>query len=535
MGFIDSVEQTALRAEVEWTDFDPLDPFWYNDVGSSIASASGRVVTGKTALRLSAVFACARVLAEDMAKVPIILYRRRGDDGRERATDHPLYRILAQLPNRWQTSYTWRELLQGHMGVRGNGYARIEVERGEVSGIVPLRPDRMKVEQLENTRLRYTYSPPGGGEQETYSQDEIFHPHGFSTDGIVGLSPIGLAREAIGLGLSYEEYSARFFDNNAEPGVALTTDQKLGPDKRKELSGEWNKNHQGASRAHKTAVLDMGLDIKTIGLSARDAQFIESRKFQTEEIARFYRVPPHKIGVTEQLNYSNMETMERTYVQDSLMAWARRWEEAIFRDLLTPEEQDEYFVEFLFDALLRGDTKDRYEAHNLAIFGGWKSRNEIRKTENLPPGPPELDEFLEPRNITGNENRSRETGGGPQEPEGMDAAVVEILAEDAADRIAGAEIGVLERRAPKAAEDRGRFDAWVTDVYDAHADYVARNVEPLAQVVGLESTDGLVQRITRDGREAVHAADDVPALMSEWREGRATDISEIILEECHGD
>lgn len=533
MGFIDSVERTALTADVEFTHLDPLDPFWYEDIGSSRASATGIRVTEDRALRSSAVFACVNVTAQDIANVPLILYRRLGDGGKERATDHPLYNVLARQPNRWQGSGEMREMLQGHMGVRGNGYGEIRFRGGEVDSIVPLRPDRMTVEQLENTRLRYTYRRPEGGEPKKYTQDEILHVRGFSSDGIVGLTPIGLAREAIALGLGYEEYSARFFRNNAEPAIGITTDQKLGKEKREELQRAWNKAHGGLKNTGKTAVLDMGMRIEKIGLSARDAQFIESRKFQIEDIARFYRVPPHKVGVSDQLNYSNMETMERTYVHDTLAAWARRWEEAIYRSLLTPTEREEYFVEFLFDARLRGNTKDRYEAHNLSIFGGWKTRNEVRKTENLDPLPG-LDEPLEPRNVTGNENRSRETGGGVQGPADALSPALEIMAEDVAERIAGAEVGVLEPRAQKAAEDRGRFDAWVLDVYESHRAYVEKAIAPLVDVAGLEDSGRLVARIVNSGREAVHAASDVPELLDTWRSTRANDISRIILEVLRG-
>lgn len=554
MGLIEGIERDSqMRAARPG----PMNDFWYGPANR--ATASGTVVSEETALRHSAVFACVNVLAQDIGKLPLILYRRVGEDGKERAKNHPLYRVLRYQPNASQPAFNWREMLQGHLGARGNAFSEIRYGRmGEVAQLIPLRPDRMTVELLASGRKRFIYRPEGGGEVK-YSQDELFHVPGFSTDGIIGLSPIGLAREAIGLGMAYEEYSARFFQNNASPAGALVTEQKLTNEKRKENTKAWNERHQGIRNAGSTAVLDAGLKWESIGISGKDAQFIEQRQFQVEDIARFYRMPLHKIGHLLRSTNNNIEHQALEYVTDTLMAWTVRWESAIEGQLLSEDEQEEYFVEFLVDALLRGDTLSRYQAHSLAIASGWRTRNEVRVKENENPLPG-LDEPLEPLNMTNPGGDPQLTKKPPQrrpepEPEpdeearfvptelrthdAQEAAVL-VLVSDVAGRIASAEVGQLGARADKAAQDRPRFNAWAAETYygDKLGTFISKAVHPMAAVVthllgtGVDAV-ALTERIISDGMAAVQAAPDVPALLTAWRNDRAAQLGTLITEAIH--
>lgn len=356
------------------------------------ATKSGAWVTPDTALRATAVYACVRVLAEDVAKLPLILYRRTGNGGKERATDHPLYRVLHDEPNHWQTSYEWREGLQGHLGLRGNSYSLITRYRDEVRELIPL-PAHQVTPRIDRS-LKVTYEVAGMG---TYKQEEILHLRGLSSNGLTGLSPVGVAREAVGLALTTEQHAAKIFGNRAMPGGILEHPKVMSEQAAKNLKQSVEAATSG-DNAYRLLLLEEGTKWVQAGLSNEDAQFIESRKYQVAEIARLYRMPLHKIQEMDKATFGNIEHQSIEYVIDTLLSWLVRWEQRLNRSLLKPEERGVYFFEFLPDMLLRGTTKERYEAHRMAILDGWKTRNEVRAMENLNPAEG-LDEFLEPLNM----------------------------------------------------------------------------------------------------------------------------------------
>jgi HK97 family phage portal protein len=361
-------------------------------------SSSGVYVTSDSALGYSPVYACVRILAESIASLPLLLYRKLPGGGKERAQDHPLYFLLKDEPNQYQDSFQFREMLCGHLLLRGNAYARI-VAKGEVEALIPLNPDRMKVSQNENGTILYTYRNQRGLE-EKYTQREIFHLRGLSSDGLTGLSPIELLRDSIGLGLAAESYGSTFFSNNARPGGILKHPGKIDDVAAKRLKEDWQKAYSGTSNAHKTAILEEGMAWEQIGLTNADSQFLESRKFQVTDIARIFRVPPHMIGDLDKATFSNIEQQSLEFVMHSLRPWLVRWESAIKRLLLTTEEKKTYFSEFLVDGLLRGDIKSRYDAYSVARNGGWLSVDEIREFENLNPLPDDQGKiYLEPLNM----------------------------------------------------------------------------------------------------------------------------------------
>lgn len=357
---------------------------------------AGVAVTPDMALQVSTVYACVRVLAEDIAALPLILYRRLPGGGKERAVDHPLYNVVRFRWSRLHTAYEAKEFLQGCLGLRGNAYALIvrSAVRREVREIIPIRPDRVTVQVDDDLTVRYRIS----GADREFTAREILHLRGLSTDGFRGLSPITVAREAIGLAIATQSHGAALFRNGARPGGVLEHPGKLSKEAAERLKASVEEAISG-DNLHRVLLLEEGLKWHQVGLSSEDAQFLETRKFQRQEIAAFYRMPLHKIGDLERSTFSNIEHQSLEYVTGTLLSWLVRWEQRCNESLLTDEEREDYFFEFLVDGLLRGDTKTRYEAYRMAILDGWMSRNEVRERENLNPVPG-LDEFYQPLNTT---------------------------------------------------------------------------------------------------------------------------------------
>lgn len=361
-------------------------------------TAAGVSVVESTALRVGAVKSCVKVLAEGVAQLPLIVYRRT-DDGKERATDHPLYTLLHDEPNGWQTSFDFRSLQQAHLALYGNAYALKTVVRGQVRELLPVLPSAVTVHQGDDWRL--TYKVRSQGEDKEYPQDQVLHLRGLSTDGVIGLSPIRDAAESIGLSMQTERYGGRLFGNNARPSGVLSTDRVLNEEQMKGVAKSWNASHGGDGNLG-TAVLDGGWKFSSMSIPNDDAQFLETRKFQVSDIARIFRVPPHMIGDLERATFSNVEQMSLEFVQYTLMPWLRQWEQRLTASLLTPAERGEYFIEFLVDGLLRGDAKTRAEVNQIGVQNGWLSPNDVRRMENMNPRDGG-DEYNSAANIFGTE------------------------------------------------------------------------------------------------------------------------------------
>ena len=394
MGILREILAPAPLTKVR--GFAPQDDYWYNQVG--VKSLTGIAINPETALSISTVFRCVSAIAQDLAGMPLITYRQT-DQGKERATDHYLYDVLHDQPNAWQTSFEWREMLMGHLLLRGNAYCLIqEGPRGFADQLIPLNPARMKVTQLPNRHLIYDYTWETL-RTERYTQDEIFHLKGLSSDGILGLSVVTLARQSMGLGLATEEYGARFFSQDASPGGILIVEGTLDDDASKRLERSWAQGHAGRQNAHNVAVLEGGTKWEQVGLSNEDAQFLATRNFQIEEMARWFGVPLHRIGHTEKATSwgTGIEQFNLGYIAYTLFPWLKRWEHSIQKTLIL-EESRAVFVEFLIDHLLRGDTAARYTAYGAAIKDGWMNRNEVREKENMNQVPG-LSEYLVPQNM----------------------------------------------------------------------------------------------------------------------------------------
>ena len=371
-----------------------------NRVGSSYSfffggTTSGKPVNEHTAMQMTAVYSCVRILAEAVAGLPLHLYKYTASGGKEKALSHPLYFLLHDEPNPEMSSFVFRETLMTHLLLWGNAYAQIiRNGKGEVIALYPLMPNRMRVDRDTKGELYYSYTrysdeaPAINGMTVTLRPRDVLHIPGLGFDGLVGYSPIAMAKNAIGLAMATEEYGAKFFANGAAPGGVLEHPGTIkDPQKVKE---SWNTAYQGSSNAHRVAVLEEGMKYQPIGISPEQAQFLETRKFQINEIARIFRVPPHMVGDLEKSSFSNIEQQSLEFVKYTLDPWVIRWEQAISRSLLRTDEKKLLFAKFNVDGLLRGDYASRMNGYATARQNGWMSANDIRELENLDRIPTEL-------------------------------------------------------------------------------------------------------------------------------------------------
>ena len=358
-------------------------------------STAGKNVTERSAMQMTAVYSCVRVLSEAVASLPLHVYKYRSDGGKEKAIDHTLYRLLHDEPNPEMTSFVFRETLMTHLLLWGNAYAQvIRNGKGEVIALDPLMPNRMQVNRNEKGQLYYQYTtssddaPTMEGSTVVLMPEDVLHIPGLGFDGLVGYSPIAMAKNAIGLAMATEEYGAKFFANGAAPSGVLEHPGTLkNPDKVRE---SWNATFGGSHNANKVAVLEEGMKYTPISISPEQVQFLETRKFQINEIARIFRVPPHMVGDLEKSSFSNIEQQSLEFVKYTLDPWVIRWEQSLQRTLLSSEDKKEYFFKFNLEGLLRGDYASRMSGYATARQNGWMSANDIRELENLDRIPAEL-------------------------------------------------------------------------------------------------------------------------------------------------
>ena len=358
-------------------------------------SASGKQVNERTSMQMTAVYSCVRILSEAVASLPLNVYRYTDTGGKEKAFDHPLYRLLHDEPNPEMSSFIFRETLMTHLLLWGNAYAQIiRNGKGEVIALYPLMPDRMTVDRDSNGRLYYKYrksnddAPTMESGVVILAPSDILHVPGLGFDGLVGYSPIAMAKNAIGLAIAAEEYGSKFYANGAAPSGVLEHPGTLKDPAR--VRDSWNSTFGGSSNSHKVAVLEEGMKYTPISISPNEAQFLETRKFQINEIARIFRVPPHMVGDLEKSSFSNIEQQSLEFVKYTLDPWVIRWEQALYRTLLSEEEKKTYFFKFNVEGLLRGDYQSRMQGYATARQNGWMSANDIRELEDLDRIPAEL-------------------------------------------------------------------------------------------------------------------------------------------------
>ena len=352
-------------------------------------SISGKNINEFAAMQNTAVYACVRTIAESIAALPLHVYEYK-NGGKEKAINHPLYSLLHDAPNDEMTSFIYRENLITHLLLRGNCYSQILRNfgrRGEVRGLYPLQPDKMSIERDDDGRLFYKYrrfdekNPNFKDKGEIIlRQDEVLHVAGLGFDGIIGYSPIAMAKNAIGLSIACEDFGSNFFANGARPSGILKTPTLIkNPEKLRE---SWQSMYGGAN-AGKVAILEEGMSYESISIPPEDAQFLQTRKFQIAEIARIFRVPLHFLNELDHATFSNIEEQSREFVIYTLTPWIARLEQAFNKSLLTPDEKKKYFIKFNLSGLLRGNYASRMQGYAVGRQNGWLSANDIRELEDM--------------------------------------------------------------------------------------------------------------------------------------------------------
>jgi HK97 family phage portal protein len=483
--------------------------YWWEALITNTADV-GLSVTPDNAMTLTAVYACVRILAETVASLPLLVYERL-ERGKRRADDFYLYDILHSAPNPLLTSFEMREALQAHLALWGNAYTEIEYNgAGQITALWPLRPDRMLSIKTNGTRRTYEYQLPDG-QTKYLDESRVWHIRGLGSDGTYGYSPIALMKNAVGLGLATEKFGAKFFGNGARPGGVLEHPGVLGIDAARSLRESWNEMHMGLDNAQRVAILEEGMKYHQIGVPPEEAQFLQTRRFQLNEIARMYRIPPHMIGDMDRATFNNIEHQGIEFVVHTATPWLVRWEQSISRDLMTERERERYFAEFLVDGLLRGDTPSRYQAYATGFQNGWLSQNDIRERENMNPIE-DGDEYYVPLNLVstseslkvegseeskGEEEQARNARIGRIERNIENRAMakgarsrrrnfeaIQGVFEDAARRIYRREkndVGEQARKTLKpgyGAAEVAEFERWLAAFYDGHETFARKQMAP---------------------------------------------------------
>ncbi|MFN3507459.1 MAG: phage portal protein [Allorhizobium sp.] len=393
MSLINRILGREKRAAIQSDD--PYLAEWFG-----LRGGIGGYVDPGRASGIAVAHACIAIVSQNLAAMPLNLYRRSDDGGRERATDHPLYSVLHDMANPSMTAFEAREALLASLMVAGNAFARLEWDRrGQVTGLFPLDPGKVAVERLESGRLRYRVSGDGGGVR-VYLQEEMLHlRYRLARDGVMGLSPIQIARETFNLALTQQDTASKQAAKSFLPEGALVFPTVIGKDQRQTVLDKMEAKVNSDLATRGVLVLDGGTDWKSFSFSSKDAEFLESRKLTNLDICRIWGVPPTVAGITDNATYSNSDQESRALVVRCLAPMARRIEQAMNAALLTTEGRKTLFIEHDLAGLLRGDMKARYDAYSVGRNGGWLSVNEIRGWENMPKVDGG-DEYLSPLNMT---------------------------------------------------------------------------------------------------------------------------------------
>lgn len=385
MGLFDSFVKSAQGLARRSLGISPTDDDWYSPFGEK--TKSGKKVSKKTALKLAVVYACIRILSEAVSVLPLHLYRK-SSSGRERLDKHPAMRLL-NSPHPQVTAMRWREAMQGHLLSHGNGSSYVvRTKGGGYDRLILLNPGRLSVKPDGSDGYKYSYRSTKDNVDMPLETKNVLHISGLGFDGRIGYSPITMAKEAIGLGLACEDFAGLFFSNGTHPGAVVEHPKTLSPDAHARLKRSIQEKHEGLGRSHKIMLLEEGMVFKNPGIPFKDSQFLEQRKFTNSEIAaKIYLVPPHMVGELDNATFSNIEEQELAFYKRTLMAWLVRWQQDLGLFFLTAEERESLYFEFDTAALLRGDTRSRFEAYSIGRNGGWLNADEIRAKENMPPLP----------------------------------------------------------------------------------------------------------------------------------------------------
>lgn len=499
MSLFDRIEQRSIPTALLR---DPVIAEWLG----SANSAAGVEVTALRATSIMAVYAAVRLICETLAALPLVVLKQEGQK-RERARSHPLYSLLAEQPNQWQTSLEWREMVQAHILLRGVGYNVITESRGGYPiALTPLHPDRVtpRHEALVpgGQKIRYYSFQPDTGPAVPYFEHELFIVRGLSIfDMLRAVDPIANARDALGSAIAAEQHGARFLANNVQPGGVFEHPGKLKEEAYKRVKADLEGKKAGTAHAGKTLILEDGMKWHQLGMTNKDAQFLELRKFSVSEVARMFKVPPHMLADLDRATFSNIEHQAIEFVVHTMLPWFVRWEQRISMSLLGPTERLTLYPKFIAAGLLRGDMPSRYAAYAIGRQWGWLSANDVRELEDMNPLPGDQgDIYITPLNMI-SADKAKElpatTEPEPDEPEEEDEESermrllrrrVEVahvrLFLDASNRILRKEITAAQRAIEAARKQKNvaPLDKFAAEFYDAdYESLIVRTLSPIIQ------------------------------------------------------
>lgn len=492
-----ALARPRYAASVTWT---PVDERWYRMIDAGSRSDAGVVVLPENALRIAVVYRAVNVLAHSVASIPLVVYQRLANDGKERARSHPAFDLLHDRPNRWTTSFRWRHLMMVQAALWGDHYSELLPGPGGIGQIVPLNPDTTRlVDQLRDGRLLYVtrdVSDRGLAPERRLLQDEILHVRGFSLDGKRGIPLTRMACNAMGLALAAERHGSMFMRRGAQFSGFLSTEQTMDEEARKAEERAWQRARGGPEASGTTPILSGGMKYEKLSSTNKDSQWIESRTFQVEELLRYLGVPGVLCGYADKTaTYASAEQFFMSFVTHTVRPWTENIAQELNAAVIV--EAPEYYADFILEGLLRGDIKTRYEAYNIGISAGFLSRNEVRVKEDLNRGPTALDGFLEPLNMAtagsrGTSQQNQPARSATPDDDDVDdeeedenearASRLAAIAERAVQRLVRRELvaiaGSSSKRgaAKRFAGDAQGWAAWLDQFYGEHAELLASDL-----------------------------------------------------------
>lgn len=492
---------------------------WMAEAFGTTKSYTGKNVKEETAMKSSAVFACVRIISESVAMLPLIVYQRE-ERGKSRAMNHLLYDVLKNRPNPEMSAYNYKEAMLMHLLLWGNHYAEIEYRGdGKPRALWPLLPSQTTVYYVGNGRERVyvTYLP--NGEERRLTGKYVLHIPGMAFDGLQGLSPIGYARESIGLDLATEEFGSRFFGQGTNMGAVAKHPGKLSDEAYHRLKKDMERKHEGLGNAHRLMLLEEGMDIEKIGIPPDNAQFLETRQFQKRDIARIFRVPLYLLADVEKgSSYASIEQQSLDFLKYSIQPWLARIEQAVNNQLFTPESRKQYFAEFLIDSLLRADIQTRYQAYSTGINYGFLTINEVRAMENMNPSDaPEADQHFIQQNmmpidqanqqedngllrsqiIRSAQGRAPEKRGGRSRLEKSKQRENEVR-QRAARIVAKEKKDVLEKASEHLERSQQGFQVWLEGYYEELGEDIKTEMRPVFKRLAQDMRDDVAEDIDID-------------------------------------
>lgn len=510
-------------------------------------SSTGVAVSPHSALTSTSVYAAVRLLADTTAQLPLITYQRRADGGKDRYSSHPVFRLLHLTPNPEMTSFRFRQLLFGHAGLWGNGYAEIQWRKGYPVALWPLRPDNTFMRRVNGSLVYDTSILDVDNTYKTYRLPayRVLHLRGFG-NGYVGYSPIRLHMETIGLEMATRQFGSKFFGNGARPGVVLKHPKTLSEGAANRLRESWINAHEGLTNAHRVAILEDGVELETIGIPPEEAQFLETRRYQLHDIARIYRIPPHLLQDITAGGHNTMEQLSLEFVTYTLLPLLENFEQELMTSLLTESEIDSVLIEHMVDGLLRGDFKSRYEGYAIGRNNGWLSANDIRTMENMNPID-NGDAYLTPLNMVElgkNPTPTKGSGKGNQVGKrdiGEMQAVLEPIVGDVAGRLVRRELADLRRALPKLRNgDVESFGTWLDGFQNDFRSVIVQYFEPVQhsmRALGVDLAENWAERLAdwhlehsqRNLRLALaenEPVSTIEALLTLWERDRCAEVAQ---------